>query len=170
MPRGGTPSGSSSFAEHAEEGLAGPEQADWLERSERELDNIRAALDWCLAHGRVGEALQAVSGARSLLACSRSRGRGTASPRTRPSRSRSLPLAIRARALWTAAHEAMAQSDFLAAVPALEEALAIFRELGDDRHAVFALCELARALSSRDELERRIGSGEDALFPRRERR
>lgn len=152
-----------AFAEHAEEGLAGAEQAAWLERSERELDNVRAALDWCLAHGRVAEALQAMSAlgrfwrahghvaeARRLLA----RGLLEAD---------SLPPAIRSRALWTAAHEAMAQSDYLAAVPALEEALAIFRELGDDRHAVFALCELARALSSRDELDRAYRAGEDAL-------
>jgi hypothetical protein len=38
-------------------GLAGPEQAGWLERSERELDNMRAALDWCLTNGG-REALQ----------------------------------------------------------------------------------------------------------------
>jgi predicted ATPase len=152
-----------SFAERAEEGLAGTEQAIWLERSERELDNVRAALDWCLARGRVAEALQAMSAlgrfwrahghvaeARRLLA----RGLREAD---------SLPPAIRARALWTAAHEAMAQSDYFAAVPALEEALAIFRELGDERHAVFALCELARAHSSRDELDRAHQAGEDAL-------
>ena len=152
-----------AFAEQAEDGLAGPEQAEWLQRAERELDNVRAALDWCFANGRVAEALQAVSAlgrfwrahghvteARRLLA----RGLAEAD---------ALPVEIRARALWTAAHEAMAQSDYRAAVPALEEALAIFHELGDDRHAVFALCELARALSSRAELERAYQAGEDAL-------
>ena len=152
-----------SFAEQTEDGLAGPEQAEWLQRAERELDNVRAALDWCFANGRVAEALQAVSAlgrfwrahghvteARRLLA----RGLAEAD---------ALPVEVRARALWTAAHEAMAQSDYRAAVPALEEALAIFHELGDDRHAVFALCELARALSSRAELERAYQAGEDAL-------
>ncbi len=152
-----------AFADQAEEGLAGPEQADWLKRSEQELDNLRAALDWCLANGRVAEALQAVSAlgrfwrahghvaeARRLLA----RGLEHAD---------SLPDGVRARALWTAAHGAMAQSDFRAAVPALEEALALFRRLGDDRHAVFALCELARALCSQDELDRAEQAGEDAL-------
>ena len=152
-----------AFAGEAEDGLAGPEQARWLEHAERELDNIRAALDWCLANGRAAEALQAMSAlgrfwrahghvteARRLLA------RGLAE-------AESLPVEVRARALWTAAHEAMAQSDYRAAVPALEEALAIFRDLGDDRHAVFALCELARAHSSRDELDRANHAGEDAL-------
>lgn len=152
-----------AFAEQAEEGLAGPEQAGWLERSERELDNVRATLDWCFANARVAEALQAVSAlgrfwrahghvseARCLLA--RGLGEGGA-----------LPPEVRARALWTVAHEAMAQSDYRAAVPALEEALALFRELGDHRHAVFALCELARALSSRAELDLAHQAGEDAL-------
>ena len=152
-----------AFSERAEEGLAGPEQAVWLGQAERELDNMRAALDWCQANGRVAEALDAVSAlerfwrahghvseARRLLA----RGLAEAD---------GLPPEVHARALWTAAHEAMAQSDYRAAVPALEEALAIFRELGDDRHAVFALCELARALSSRDELDRAQRAGEDAL-------
>ncbi len=124
---------------------------------------MRAALDWCLANGRVAEALDAVSAlgrfwrahghvteARRLLA------RGLA-------QADGLPAEVRARALWTAAHEAMAQSDYRAAVPALEEALAIFRALGDNRHAVFALCELARALTSRDELDRAQAAGEDAL-------
>ncbi len=152
-----------AFAEYAEEELAGREQAVWLERAERELDNIRAALDWCLANGRIADALRGVSAllrfwhahghvseARRLLA----RGLAAAD---------GLPAEVRARALWTAAHEAMAQSDYPAAVPALEEALATFREVGDDRHAVFALCELARALSSQDELDRAYRCGEDAL-------
>ena len=57
----------------------------------------------------------------------------------------------------------MIQSDYRAAVPVFEEALGIFRELEDDRHAVFALCELARALSSQDELDRAQQVGEEAL-------
>jgi tetratricopeptide (TPR) repeat protein len=133
--------------------------ADWLDRVEDELGQRRAALDWCLASGRAAEALEAVSAlgrfwrahghaseARRVLA------RGLDDPAD-------LPADVRARALWTAAHEAMAQSDYPAAIPALEEALSLFRELGDSRHAVFALCEIARALSSRDELDQRPRGG-----------
>lgn len=151
------------FSDRAGEGLAGPEQADWLEQTERELDNVRAALDWCLANGRVAEALDAVS---ALGRFWRAHGHVTEARRLLArglEQADGLPAEVRARALWTAAHEAMAQSDYRAAVPALEEALAIFRALGDDRHAVFALCELARALSSRDELDRAQAAGEDAL-------
>jgi len=152
-----------AFAERAEEGLAGPEQAGWLEQSERELDNLRVALDWCLANGRVAEALQAVSALGRFW-----RAHGHVSEERRLlaraiAQADGVPDEVRARALWTAARGAMAQSDYRAAVPALEEALAIFREVGDDRHAVFALCELARALSSQDELDRAHQAGEDAL-------
>ncbi|MEO5634337.1 BTAD domain-containing putative transcriptional regulator [Gaiella sp.] len=151
------------FAERAEEGLAGTDQARWLQRAEDELDNIRAALDWCLANGRGADALQAVS---SLGRFWRAHGHASEARRLLArglTDAADLPRDVRARALWTAAHEAMAQSDYPAAIPALEEALALFRELGDSRHAVFALCEIARALSSRDDVDQAYQAGQDAL-------
>jgi predicted ATPase/DNA-binding SARP family transcriptional activator len=151
------------FAERAEEGLAGAEQTDWLDRVEDELDNVRAALDWCLASGRAADALDAVS---SLGRFWRAHGHASEARRVLArglDQPADLPPEVRARALWTAAHEAMAQSDYLAAIPALEEALSLFRGLGDSRHAVFALCEIARALSSRDELDRAYEAGQSAL-------
>ena len=151
------------FAERAEEGLAGAEQADWLDRVEDELDNVRATLDWCLANGRAADALEAVS---SLGRFWRAHGHASEARRVLArglDHTADLPPDVRARALWTAAHEAMAQSDYAEAIPALEEALALFRELGDSRHAVFALCEIARALSARDEIEQAYEAGRNAL-------
>jgi predicted ATPase/class 3 adenylate cyclase len=152
----------------AESELAGSAQGEWLKRLERELDNVRATLDWCLSSGRVADALRALSAlerfwrAHGHLTEARrwlSQGLGTADS----SAATGVPAEVRARALWTAAHAAMMQSDYPAAVPALEEALGIFRELRDDRHSVFALCELARALSSQEELDRAQRTGEEAL-------
>jgi tetratricopeptide (TPR) repeat protein len=40
-----------ALAEESEPQLAGPEQATWLERLEREHDNLRAALNWSLEEG-----------------------------------------------------------------------------------------------------------------------
>jgi predicted ATPase/DNA-binding SARP family transcriptional activator len=151
------------LAASAETELTGAAQAEWLDRLERELDNIRAALDWCLSSGRVEDALRALSALERFW---RARGHLT---EVRGLLSQGLATAdgvspaVRARALWTAGHEAMIQSDYRAAVPVFEEALDIFRELEDDRHAVFALCELARALSSQEEFDRAQRVGEEAL-------
>jgi tetratricopeptide (TPR) repeat protein len=147
----------------SEDELAGPAQGEWLDRLERELDNIRAALTWCLAVRRVEEVLRAAS---SLVRFWRAHGHLTEGRRWLSqglAQADEVASDVRARALWTAAHEAMLQSDYAAAVPALEEALRLFRDLDDDRNAVFALCELARALSSQDELDRAQQAGEEAL-------
>jgi hypothetical protein len=41
-----------AFAEEARTHARGPDEALWLARTAIELDNIRAALDWCLGRGR----------------------------------------------------------------------------------------------------------------------
>jgi predicted ATPase/class 3 adenylate cyclase len=126
----------------AEGALAGPDQVVWLDRLERELDNIRAALAWCLSSGRVEDALRAVSGlgrfwrmhghiaeARRWLSRGLMQADGVSTE-------------IVANALWWSARQAAAQDDLRAETPLLEEALALFRELGRPREAAFALGEL----------------------------
>ena len=108
-----------AFAGEAEDGLAGPEQAA-LARARRTGARQHSRSARLVPRERSGGG--STSGgvrARPLLARPRPRHRGPPSPRPRPRRGRSLPADVRARALWTAAHEAMAQSDYRAAVPAL---------------------------------------------------
>jgi len=143
--------------------LEGPDQAEWLERLERELDNIRAALDWCLASGRVEDALRAVSAlgrfwrahshvteARRWLAQGLARADG-------------LPVDVQADALWAAARQAVAQSDEAAAVPLLEQALGLYRKLGRPRETAFALGELGWIAFGRGEFDRAEMLYEEAL-------
>jgi predicted ATPase/class 3 adenylate cyclase/DNA-binding CsgD family transcriptional regulator len=51
------------FAERAEPLLHGPEQQDWLDRLEREHDNLRSALHWSLTTEREPETALAFAGA-----------------------------------------------------------------------------------------------------------
>ena len=121
------------WAESAEPHLVGPEQVEWLERYEAEHDNLRAALDFCSTDDGKAE-----DGLRLVAACGRfwrlhgylSEGRrhltyalsrSGAQRRTK----------TRARALTFLANHAYLQSDYPAMRPLAEEALSIWRELGE---------------------------------------
>jgi non-specific serine/threonine protein kinase len=141
------------MAEEAEAYLSGgTEQAHWFERLDRELDNFRAALEWCRSAPeeteggiRLGAALQRYWEARGLhheagqrlmaLLSSEREGRRTAA---------------RARALFVAAWLLEAANIVFAAAPELgidfrpmlEEALSIYREIGDQHGVAFLQQEL----------------------------
>jgi predicted ATPase/class 3 adenylate cyclase len=148
--------------------LSGTEYAAWLERLERELDNIRAMLDWCLSSGRVEDALRAtaalerfwrahahVSEARRWLSLGLGLGETVSTE-------------VRASALWTAAQQATAQYDWAAATPLLEEALALYRESGRGREVVFALSDLAFVAHIQNDLDRSAELCEEALVVARQ--
>jgi predicted ATPase/class 3 adenylate cyclase/Flp pilus assembly protein TadD len=141
------------LAARAEDELAGSRQSDWLARLESDLDNIRAALDWCLSSGRVEDALKAIS---ALGRFWRAHGRVREARRWLSmglALSNDLPDDVRADALWTTARQATAQGAFEEAVPLLEEAADTFRRLGRSRHAAFALSELGWVVLERGEIE-----------------
>jgi predicted ATPase/class 3 adenylate cyclase len=151
------------FARAAEGALAGPEQGRWLERLEREIDNIRATLEWSLSTTRVEDALRAlaalgrfwrahghVSEARRWLSLGLASAEDVASD-------------VRADALWAAARQATAQMDVDAAVPLLEDAVVIYRELKRSREAAFALSELAWIVLDRGEVQRAEALCDEAL-------
>jgi len=149
--------------------LSGPNQAEWLERLEQELDNIRAALDWCFASGRVEDALRAISGLERFW-----RAHGHVSE-ARRWLSLGLGLAedvareVRADALWTAARQAAAQSDWSVAQPLLEDALQLFREQERGREVVFALAELGFVALRQNDPARAGALCEEALDIARQR-
>lgn len=146
-----------ALARAAEDALAGPEQAEWLSRLEREHDNLRAALDWSLETGRVDEALEAVAASSRFW-----RGHGHMSEARAWLEAglvsdKAVTERTRGKALWSLARQAVAQGDYGAAEPALLEALELFRALGSKRDAVFALSELGLIAQHRgdfDEAER----------------
>jgi predicted ATPase/DNA-binding SARP family transcriptional activator len=152
----------------AETELAGPEQARWLDRLEQEFDNLTTALDWLLSSGRVEDALRATSAlsrfwrghghvmeARRWLALGLKLG-ADATPE------------VQADASWAAARQAAAQSDWSAAVPLIETALALFREQGRTREIVFALSELGFIALRRNDVELAAMLCDEALALARE--
>jgi tetratricopeptide (TPR) repeat protein len=147
----------------AETELSGPDQVGWLDRLEREYDNLTAALDWLLSSGRAEDALRAISAlerfwrahahvseARRLLAL----GLELAD---------TMPADVRAAALWAAARQATAQSDWEGAVPMLDEALALFRTENRRRETIFALSELGFIALRRGDSEQAATLCDEAL-------
>jgi predicted ATPase/class 3 adenylate cyclase len=147
----------------AESQLQGPEQARWLERLEREYDNLTAALDWLLSSGRIEDALRATSALSRFW-----RGHGHVIE-ARRWLALGLELGadadrdVRADALWTVARQAAAQSDWDAAESSLKDALPLFRSAGRSREVAFTLSELAFIAIRRDDLEQAAGLCEEAL-------
>jgi predicted ATPase/class 3 adenylate cyclase len=150
------------LAADAEEGLGGPHQADWLERLELELANVRAALDWSLD---AGEAELALRIATALGRFWRAHGHASEARTWLEQGLAAAGIAddVRASALWTAAWLAIGQSDHDSAAPYLEEARELFDRCGDIRQVVFSLCELAHVANRQGDPERAVALASEAL-------
>jgi non-specific serine/threonine protein kinase len=152
----------------AEVELARPDQAAWLNRLEREFDNLAAALEWMLSSGRTEEAIRATA---ALSRFWRSHGHIAEARRWLAlglEQGDDLPAGIRADALWAAARQAAAQSDWDSAGKLLEEALPLYRSEGRIQETVFTLSELAFIAVRHEELNRAAHYGEEALEVARE--
>ena len=114
-----------AFAEEAERRLQEPEQAEWLNRLEREHDNLRAALTWSsksMMYVQLTGALWLFWYMRGYISEGRHWLEGALS------RSEDIESALRARVLNGAGVLAMVQGDYATAQTTLEESLAICRQ------------------------------------------
>jgi non-specific serine/threonine protein kinase len=136
------------LAEEAEPELLGPDQGLWLQRLRSEFANLREARAWSLEPGqeperaRLGLRLAAAlwrfwaaqrfeEGKRWLeMALERDPG--------------GLP-AVRAKALNGLSHILLFQQDYERAMAALEEAVVLYKEIGDESGAALALANLGYA-------------------------
>ena len=152
----------------AETQLAGRDQASWLNRLEREFDNLGAALEWMLSSDRQESALRATS---ALSRFWRSHGHIAEARRWLAlglEQSDGIDSGIRADALWAAARQAAAQSDWDSAGQLLEAALPLYRSDGRTREVAFTLSELAFIAVRHEEFVRAGTHGEEALAVARE--
>ena len=120
-----------ALAEKAEPALSGPEQGSWLARVETEHDNLRLALEWLRDRGDVADELR-LGGALAVFW--EIRGHLSEGQRWLAgalARRGEAPASVTAKALRGAGIIAREQGDYAAAAALGEEALVLFRELGD---------------------------------------
>ena len=157
-----------ALAEEAESKLVEPDQVAWLERLEREHDNLRAALRNSLDRGnaelglRVSGAIWRFWYAHGYL----SEGRRWLEETLAQPGTASAP--VRAKALRGAGALAWAQGDYARAETLFEESLILRRELGDRQGIAEAINGLASVARDRGEYARAKALFEENLAVCRE--
>ena len=149
------------LSEEADVWLWGPQQAVWLERLEQEHDNLRAALSWSLEEGpgegtsRRKEVALRLAGALDRFWFARGHfSEGWAILSRAVAASAGVTAAIRAKALVVAAELAFVQPDIEREEALAEEALVLYREVGDRVGIARSLGQLGRFASYRYEYAR----------------
>jgi predicted ATPase/DNA-binding CsgD family transcriptional regulator len=142
-----------SFAEDAERQLTGADQKTWLQRLEREQDNMRAALHWAIEHSEV-EFAQRMAGALQPFWFRRghwSEGRRWLEDSLAMEPGSTLNQSIRANALYGAGMLARFQGDFARARMLCEQSLKLYRTLADQTGILKALVQLCRITAFQDD-------------------
>jgi predicted ATPase/DNA-binding CsgD family transcriptional regulator/Tfp pilus assembly protein PilF len=153
------------LAERAEVELIGPAQATWLDRLEREHDNLRAALTWALAGdpGRVDLALRLGAALWRFWWVRGYTSEGRSWLERALNRADDAPVAARAKAAYAAAELAESQSDHDRAVELFGRAMNERRDLGDEVGAAECLNGLGLVARARGELDRAEALHDEAL-------
>jgi predicted ATPase/class 3 adenylate cyclase len=132
----------------AEAGLIGPDQRLWLQRLAREHDNLREALAWSRrTAGRQAEGLRLATGLWRfwVMRGHLGEGRHWLDSVLREAPEDHVTSSVRASALRAAGRLALEQGDLAPAQAALEESLALARNLGDRAGAAASLHFLGHA-------------------------
>jgi predicted ATPase/DNA-binding SARP family transcriptional activator len=138
------------FAENARRESNGPQQQEWLSKTDREHDNLRAALRWAIEEGEAMIALR-IAGALGIFW--ERRGYFTEGRRWL---SQALDLDLhecaqyRAAALYSAGILALRQRAYEVAQPSLQQSRHLYKELGDKEGQSNALSGLAIMTLDRD--------------------
>jgi predicted ATPase/class 3 adenylate cyclase len=156
------------LVERAEPQLTGPEAGTWLERLEREHDNLRAALGWAQERGEAETGLRLVAAlwrfweARGHLREGRAWAEGVLALESGVGAGHA-DAVVRARAFYAGGVLAMWQGDHAAAGTWLEQAETLGRAAGDLRTAARALNVLGVAASNQGDTEQAAAYFEKSL-------
>jgi DNA-binding CsgD family transcriptional regulator/tetratricopeptide (TPR) repeat protein len=152
-----------ALAEAGEFGLRGPDEATWNARLEAEYPNLRAALEWSCQRGNAEQAWRLAGALFHFWSIRNDFAEG----QRRLTEALSLPGPMRtaawAKALTALGYMTHNRSDFPRARALLEEALAVWRELGDQRGIAMALAHTASLDWNEGNLDRARDQGEEAL-------
>jgi predicted ATPase/class 3 adenylate cyclase len=153
-----------SLAEEAEPNLTGPDGVSWVDRLTHDHDNIRAALRWSIESDEVDLGLR-LAGAVWRFWHQRQHFREARAwfdqllvhPGTSPRST------ARAKGLTGLGGIAYWQGDYATAQSAYEEALAIYRESGDEHQVADAVYNLATVLPLRGDIGSALPLLEEAV-------
>jgi predicted ATPase/serine/threonine protein kinase/DNA-binding CsgD family transcriptional regulator len=136
-----------ALAEEAEPELRGAQSGMWLERFDREHENLRAALRWLLEHGEAGlrkeMALRLSSALEEFWDVRGHHSEGRTFLEQALVGSEGVAPSVQAKALSTAGRLALNQSDMDRGEVLCEQSLALSRELGDTAGIALSLQRLA---------------------------
>jgi non-specific serine/threonine protein kinase len=154
-----------ALAEEAEPELKGEGQVAWLERLEREHDNLRVAMRLLLGQGeseeasRLGWALWLFWGIRGYY----DEGRRSMEQALSVEGSDAMPASARAKALYVEGMMENYQGDHLSAEVLLEESISLFRELDDKLGTAYALSNAGFAALGQGQPQKAITLTEEAV-------
>ena len=137
-----------AFAEKAEPELNGPDQAAWLERLEREHDNLRAARRWLHESGQKEAGLRLAGALLRLWSTHGHLEEGQRWFEEALAIGDDSPSLARAKALNGAGGLAWQRGDLQRARAYLEQSLAVSQQLGDKPGMARALTNLANGISA----------------------
>jgi predicted ATPase/class 3 adenylate cyclase len=152
------------FLAHAEEAepYAREVDADWLDRLDRELDNLRAALDWLESAGETQLALRLAGALDDFWVTKGHVAEGSRRVEAALAADES-PTAARAKALNTAADLAVGHADVARARLRAGQALSLHRQLGDDWGSAGSLFLLGHAAADDEDYETARALWEESL-------
>lgn len=151
------------LAEEAESNLRGPQQAEWVERLNREYANLRAALQWCLDHQEPLLALRLATALAEFWLLHGPVSEGHVFLEHALAQGEGAPTRLLARATGALGWLVCAKGDFDQAERWCEQSLSLFSHLGEPREIALTLYRLGYIRLFKGESARAQQQLEEAL-------
>jgi predicted ATPase len=152
-----------AMVEQARDGMMGPDEAAWHARLTVEHSNVRTALGWLLERGEVETALVMAAGVRRFWEFRYHYAEGIGWLERALAAVGPAPTGVRGWGLRALGNLVFVNGDARRAIAVYEEALAIFRNEGDDEGINIALTSLAIGRSTLGEVAAARAAAEEGL-------